>query len=283
MSVARLFFALGLCAAALLSRSGVSAADAPRRVVSANLCSDQLLLALADRKQIASLSPYARDHAMSHLAALAAPYDLNRGSGEDLIRLDADLVLIGPYDSRYTRALLAKRNLRFESLQPWSSLEEGKKQIRFLANMLGHGGRGEALIAEIERARARLAGLAARQGRAPSVLVLHRRGYVFHAGVTGELLAAAGFTNAAERIGLSGAGFVSLEAILTAKPDFLLVSDIIDGAEDQGQAFLQHPALERLYPASKRLVAPDRLTLCGGPSTPDLIDRLAAEIRAKVR
>lgn len=259
------------------------AADPPGRIVSANLCTDQLLLGLADSDQIASLSPFARDPAMSHLSNMAARFPTNRGVGEDLIRLEADLVLIGPYDSRYTHALLAAQHLRFETVDPWTSLADGTVQIRHLAAFFGHPQRGEALIASIEMARAEIAGLARVAGRAPSALVLHRRGYVFHTGVTGELLAQAGFENAASRMGISDAGFVSLEAILQARPDFLIVSDLDDGAEDQGQAFLQHPALARLYPAAKRLVLPDRLTLCGGPSTPELIARLAGEIREKVR
>ena len=36
-------------------------ADAPRRIVSFNLCADQLVVALADPEQIAGLSPYAAD------------------------------------------------------------------------------------------------------------------------------------------------------------------------------------------------------------------------------
>ena len=37
----------------------VSADGPPKRIVSFNLCADQLLLALADPAQIAGLSPYA--------------------------------------------------------------------------------------------------------------------------------------------------------------------------------------------------------------------------------
>lgn len=278
---AKLFSRFILLVALTLQAAPTRAAELPHRIVSANLCSDQLLLALADPGQIAALSPYARDPAMSHLAARATAFPVNRGSGEDIVRLAADLVLVGPYDNRYTRALLAEQKLDFQSLEPWTSLRDGEAQIRQLAARVGHPERGAALIDEIERALKALDGLAQRAGR-PAVLVLHRRGFVFHAGVTGELLDRAGFRNAASDVGVSDAGFVTLEAILKARPDYLIVSDLDAGAEDQGQAFLQHPALARLYPAARRLVLPDRLTLCGGPSTPDLIRTLVREIGAKV-
>ena len=61
-------------------------------------------------------------------------------------------------------------------------------------------------------------------------------------------------------------------------PDFLLVSDGGDFAEDEGRAFMLHPALERFYPASKRLVIPEKLTLCGGPMLAEALDRLASEL-----
>ena len=43
------------------------AADAPRRVVSFNVCADQLVLALAEPDQIAALSPNAADPAQVHV------------------------------------------------------------------------------------------------------------------------------------------------------------------------------------------------------------------------
>jgi iron complex transport system substrate-binding protein len=36
-------------------------------------------------------------------------------------------------------------------------------------------------------------------------------------------------------------------------------------------------------PPDRRLTVPARLSLCGGPATPVLIETLAAEVRAKVR
>ena len=42
--------------------------------------------------------------------------------------------------------------------------------------------------------------------------------------------------------------------------------------------FLLHPALERFYPPSKRIVIPDRLTVCGGVMLADALDVLIAEL-----
>ena len=50
-------------------------------------------------------------------------------------------------------------------------------------------------------------------------------------------------------------------------------------AEDDGQAFLLHPALERFYPPEKRIVIPERLTECGGVMLADALDVLTAELK----
>jgi iron complex transport system substrate-binding protein len=255
-------------------------AQAPQHVASANLCADQLLMTLADEGQIASLSPLSRDATISYLAARAEHLPVNRASGEDLIRAESDLVLIGPYDSRYTRSVLEMQNIRMAVLEPWTNLDGGRRQILELARELHQGARGVALVDAIDAALSRLPHVGA--GKPPSFLALHRRGFVSHAGLTSELLARAGLRDAASDFGLGAYGFVSLEALVRQPPDFLVVDEADGDPEDNGQAFLVHPALMKLWPMAKRIVAPGRWTICGGPSTPPLIEAISREIETKV-
>ncbi len=57
------------------------------------------------------------------------------------------------------------------------------------------------------------------------------------------------------------------------------MSEAGDLAEDDGRAFLLHPALERFYPPEKRIVIPERMTECGGVMLADALDALAAEVK----
>ena len=59
---------------ALAASSPAPAADPPRRVVSFNICADQLVVALADPAQIAGLSPYATDPTLSAVAGEARAF-----------------------------------------------------------------------------------------------------------------------------------------------------------------------------------------------------------------
>lgn len=270
-----------LSAAAWLGCGAAFAQQAPRRVVSANLCADQLLLALADPQEIVALSALASDSSLSPVVEAARRFPAIRGSGEEIVQLSADLALIGAYDTPFTRILLAEKGVPTFELAPWSSLAEGRAQIRALAARLGHADRGEALVTQIDAAAARAQGAAQRPA---SFLMLHRRGYAPGAhSVTSEIARIAGMADVAPALGVARGGFVSIENVVAARPDFLIVADLDATAPDQGKELLLHPALAALFPPDRRLVSSDPMTLCAGPATPAAIDALAAEIRAKLR
>src|SRR6185312_356900 len=93
------------------------------------------------------------------------------------------------------------------------------------------------------------------------------------------LLATVGLIDAGGGLTGGSGGFVPLERLVASPPDVLVVGSGDPRAEDQGSALLSHPALVRDFPPEKRIVLPDRLTVCGGPSLPAAFDRLAAEAK----
>ena len=273
----------GALAAVLLLAGGIPAARAagpPQRVVSLNLCADQLLIALADRGQVLSLSPLARDPALSHFHERAAAYPANPGKGEAILFTGADLALAGRWGAQATQALLARQGLPVVTLDAWDGLEAGRAQIRAVAGRLGHPDRGERLVAEIDAALDRARAIVP---AGVSVLPLQRRGWIQGADSTSSaILRHMGFTLHQERLGVPAGGLVRLEQLVSAPPDYALFDEDPE-AVDNGSAFLMHPALARAIPPERRLRVPGRLLICGGPSTPAAIDALAAEVRAKVR
>ncbi|WP_230532273.1 ABC transporter substrate-binding protein [Microvirga roseola] len=253
----------------------------PQRVVSLNLCADQLLLALADREQIASLSFLSRDPSLSFLAEEAAALPVNEGRAEAVLFGGADLVLAGTYGQQHQAALLQAQGLDVLRLGPWTRLEQGREQIRALARRLGHPERGEALIARIDAALARTKDIVPSRS---SILIYDRRGWVPSLdSMQNEILAHMGFVPHQKALGLMQGGTVSMEALLTSPPDYMLVDEGSSQAVDQGSALFVHPALVKTVPLERRLKVPARLTICGGPSTPAMIEALAAEVALKVR
>ena len=167
--------------------------------------------------------------------------------------------------------------MRLGELVAVRSINETRTQIRRMGELVGHPERAQVEIARLDAAIARTRAMAAKTSL--SVLPVSRRGWVAGSeSLTTSLLAEVGLSNAAATLGIRSGGFASLEAIVNVKPDLLLLSDGGEGAEDQGKAFLLHPALQRLYPPEKRLVIPERLTVCGGPMLTEALDRLTAEL-----
>ncbi|MFC1459477.1 ABC transporter substrate-binding protein [Microvirga arabica] len=252
----------------------------PQQVASLNLCTDQLLLALADRQQIASLSRLARDPSISFLAGQAEGLPLNEGGAEALLFSRPDLVLTGTYGQQDRVAVLKRQGLDVLQLGPWTGLAEGREQIRLLANRLGHAHRGEALIARIDAALDQAKGTVPRER---SILVYGRGGWVTAArSPLSEVLMQMGFTLHQDVLGRMSGGVVRLEAIITDPPDVMLVDAGSQQAIDNGTALFAHPALAAAVPHGRRLALPGRLTICGGPSTPAMIEALSAEARAKL-
>ncbi len=271
---------LPICIALALG-GAAEAQERPRRVVSLNLCTDEMLLDFADREQIASLSYLVTDPSISTMVERARGYPLNDGRAETILFSGPDLVLSGTYGQHHQTAILKAQGLEVLALGPWTSFEEGQAQIRTMARALGHPERGESLIGRIDAALQRTKDIVAGK---PSVLVYDRGGWVSPAGSPmNELLAHMGFRLHHQALGLPYGGVVRLESIVTSPPDYLLVDEDAGRAVDNGTALFSHPALMRTVPPARRLVVPSKLALCGGPATPALIEVLAAEIKAKVR
>jgi iron complex transport system substrate-binding protein len=270
------FRAATVFAAVAMIGNGAAAAESPR-IASMNVCTDQLLLTLADPGQILGLSRYARDRLQSWAADDARRYRILSGGAEDILVLKPDVVVASLFDKRATRELLKEKGLHLAEFGVPRSLDEVKDQIREMGAIVQHPDRAAVEIARLDAAIAR-----ARQAVAHKryrILPLSRRGWVSGSeSLLSSLLTETGLFNAAGELGVAFGGFASLEAIVNLKPDFIVVSDADDTAEDDGRAFLLHPALERFYPPSKRIVIPDRLTVCGGVMLADALDMLIAEL-----
>jgi iron complex transport system substrate-binding protein len=259
-----------------LPGSTARAANLPR-LVSMNVCTDQLLLTLADPEQILGLSRFARDGWQSQAGDLSR-YPVLSGGAEDVLLINPDIVVVSAFDKRSTRELLKAKGLRLAELAVPQTLDEARQQIREAGDITGHPDRAAMEIARLDAALARAR--RAVSERHFRVLPLSRRGWVAGSdSFVGSLLRETGLRSAAGDLGFAFGGFASLEAIVNLRPDFIVVSQAGDTARDDGQAFLLHPALERFYPPEKRIVIPERMTECGGVLLADALDALTAELQ----
>ncbi|MGV8841327.1 MAG: ABC transporter substrate-binding protein [Bauldia sp.] len=265
---------LALAVAATALPAGAQAP--PSHVVSLALCADQMLIALADPRQIASLSYRATDAAMSFYAAEAEAYPHAARSAESVIRLRPDLVMVDSATPAATRDLLIRLGYRLADVDPVATIDGAITQIEAIADLLGQEARGAALAQLV--ATARFQAYDANWGL--TAAYVRRRGFVAgEAELVSDILRVIGLNNAGDALVGREGGYLTLERLVAAPPDYLIVPDTDPAIVDQGVAFLEHPALLALFPPERRIELPERLTACGGPSLPEAIRLLGSEFR----
>jgi len=271
----RICHLIALCLSLGLSLAfigGAAVADpAPRRVVSINLCTDQLAMMLAAPGQLVSVSGLAADPHSSAMAEAARAYPVNHGRAEEVYLLDPDLVLAGAYTARATVEMLRGVGIEVVQFAPASSLADTRDRLAQMARVLGQEARGDALIAEFD---ARLAVLSDTGGARPRAALYHPNGYTLGGGtLSDDILQAAGFRNLAREIGITGGGTVPVETLVMAAPDLLISGTPLPGAS-RSEAVLEHPALEVLRAARAGLRITSPSWICGTPHALDAVDRL---------
>lgn len=271
------YLALGLVAALCASATANTVADArPQRIVSMNLCTDQLLILLAEPQRIASVSYLSAEPPSSHVADEVArhAYPLNHNLPEEIIPLKPDLVVTGTFLHQAETRLIEAAGIPVEPFPVFNSLADVKGNIRKMAALIGEVQRGESLIADMEqRQRALTSDLPAAPIRAVSY---HARGYTQGAHtLSDELMNLAGFHNIARDFDIDGYGSLGLESLVLAKPEVMITSEYAPGTRSVGQYFLQHPVLKSLFPEkAQRIELQTRDLICGGPMNLDALQTL---------
>lgn len=242
--------------------SSPAAAQLPS-VASINLCTDQLVLSVADPAQIRSLSWLSADAEESMLAARAAEYPLNYGSAEELIAIGADVVIAGDQTSPFTRSLLRRLGATVVEIESAASLADVERNLRAVGAAIGRGPEAEAAVASM---RARIARIAAtRDGRAHSAVVVRAGGFtVGRETLADELIGLAGLDNVVAD--LDRWGSLSIETLLATDPEVLVIASYREGEASLANAFFSHPGLASLAGAT-RLSVPARYFACGAPES----------------
>jgi iron complex transport system substrate-binding protein len=266
--------ALRIAAALLLAPAAPSrAAGAPTRVVSLNMCTDELVLRLADRTHVASITWLSRDRKAANVADLAAGVPVNHGLAEEIIPLNPDLVVAGIYTTRTAVAMLKQMRFAVIEFGVPRNLADVRVQIRDMARLLNETARGERIVADMDR---RLEAVEAKPPkRRPTALVFNPNGFTVGAGtLVDDIITHAGLDNIGARMKLGNYSQVPLEVVVRSEVDVLIVSASRDGPPSLATEVLNHPVLAKLEPRTRIIVLPSRLWSCGGPEVVEAIARL---------
>jgi len=246
----------------LVTLSLTAYAEKPSRIVSMNLCSDELVVRLAEPARIKALTYFAADSSVSNISEEAKQFHLIRSQAEEVMSLNPDLVLAGMFTDRAAIALLKRMGYPLRMIELPRDFDGIRKNIREVAEVLGESEKGERLIAGMNQTLQTLTGP---QGRMARVLFYQRGGYTPGAETFEDaLIQMAGAKNISAEEGIHHYGVLPLEELIAAQPDYVIFSEFDKSRRSVGGWLLDHPAL-RQSQKIKTVTIPGRWLNCGGP------------------
>jgi iron complex transport system substrate-binding protein len=244
---------------------------------------DELVLRLADRDAIASVTWLSQDPRDANMTEAAKGLPVNHGLAEEALFFHPDLVLAGPLTERSTVALLGEVGAPIVEFSVPETLEGVRRQIRDVAAAIGEPERGEALVADIDR---RLARISIDPDRAPlGAIILRPNGFTVGPGsLVDEILRRAGMTNLAAGLDIGAYQQIPLERLARLDADVLILDSEGFAAPSLATEALSHPIVAALSRRMKVVALPSRLWTCAGPALVDAVERLVeATAEAKAR
>jgi iron complex transport system substrate-binding protein len=246
--------------ALLLATQNVQA-QPPQRIVSLNLCTDQLLLALVAPARIASITWLSRSEGDPQLLPMAQRLPVNHGGAEEVLALRPDLVIAGRFTTGATRALLRRVGVPLLEVDSASDWEGVRRITREVAAAVGEAARGEALVRQMD---ADLQQIAIKRPAVPLRAIgwsgagddVPGRDTMFN-----TILETAGGTNLGAR---PGTGSFDLEQVLRARPDVLLRGAAYGSKPALRNEVATHPVL-RALPGVVTIEYPEAVYGCGVP------------------
>jgi iron complex transport system substrate-binding protein len=263
------------CAAAVFSLMalGGAANAAPSRIVSLNLCADELVLRLAAPGTVKSVTWLARDPGLSNVAALAEAIPVNRGLAEDVVPLAPDLVIAGAYTTRTAVSLLRRLKIPVLELDVPRTVDEALAQITTVAAAIGRPEHGAQLVGVIRDGFSRLE--IVRSKASPIAAIYQPNGLTIGQGsLVNDLLRRAGLRNLAIERRIDNYGALPLEWLLLAQPDLLIVNTAGGVGHAMAYEILSHPALMSRYHGDRVVSVPSAWWSCPGPRLVDTVQRL---------
>lgn len=283
-TLAALAFATACLAPAMAGAEHMAAVSPPRsrssppmKIVSLNVCTDQILIDLVAPARIKALSWLATDPTLSAIAIRAEAFAGVRDNAEEVLALDPDLVIAQEFSATVAVSMLRRLGRKVLMVPLATDFEGIRKAVRTIADAVGEQERGESIIRRFDE---RLGSVQVGRGPRPTALAWEVNSLASGPRtLLDEAMTAAGLDNLARRGTLGAAGRLPLETLVAAPPDLLVLANTADEFRTVTADNLRHPALRHVLAHRPSLHIPMTQWLCGTPEVAGAVERLA-EARA---
>jgi iron complex transport system substrate-binding protein len=273
--VARIKQALVVLGCAAAMQTCLAQPAKPQRIASLGLCTDQIVLLLADRERIVTVNHEANNPAVSYMAAAVGDIPLNQGNAEEIIPLKPDLVLSTNFASPDAVKMLKTLGYRVELLPLPTTVAGIREMLQLAGEWLGEQEKAQALIRNMDKqiadAQQRNAGKPVRRA-----IIYSPNGYTIGSGtLENDVLLQSGYRNLATEMGVQSFQQISLETLITTAPERIMIDNYAYNQNSLAYSYVNHPVVHHMIPEANRMYVPTRLRDCAGPQVADEITWLA--------
>lgn len=266
----------------------ITLAAKPRKIVSATLPTDEILLSLVDRSKLAAVSSFAVDAGVSNVAQQAVPVPLKLAqlNAEVVISLKPDIVFVADWSDAASVKQLRDAGVPVFEFKSPLTVKQVEDTIMHLGTVVGEEDAARKLTLQMDT---RLAAVAAKVGTIPAQKRLSVMDYSTYGTSLGtgsswdEIIRLAGLRDAVGDLTTDQYGSVTLskEKVLTIDPDILMLPSWVYGDPKGSDAFYTaitgDPALKGLKAVKQGRVQrmPESLKTATSQYIVDAIEYLA--------
>jgi iron complex transport system substrate-binding protein len=267
----------GLLLAACLLAGASAHAQPPQRVVTVNLCLDQVALRLAAPGQLVGLSYLSHDPRISVMAERARAIPAVRAKVETILEQRPDLVIFDRDAHANLKRLVKIAGVPILEVHWAASLEDSEDLFTRVGAALGREAEAAAIVDDMHRQRRELAWNG--PPTALAAVLQANRGTAGKGSLMDELLRLSGFRNLAAELGIPAYGRLPLESVLAGQPDLLVLDGDANAHPARATEFVDHNVLKALAGTTRLLSVPVRHSICAGPDNFEVMRLLAGARR----
>ena len=254
------------------SFSKAAKADDKPKIVSMNLCTDQLVLLLADADQILSLSYLSHDERSSVYAEKATAFPTNRGLAEEIYILKPDITVTGTYSNWTASSMLEQLGMPVARFEPAYHFDDIKANILTMGELLHQRAKAEDIVAAFDK---RLSDLQSDNAQRPRAALYAAKGYTSgKSSLAHHILEAAGFQNIGAELGYDYGAQLAIESLLMTKPD-VIISNPPGLGHARAEEMTRHPALDYVRAQMPLELTTNKNWVCDTPLVLDAVEELA--------
>ena len=251
--------------------------DTTPRVVSTNVCIDNILINIFGAENVVAVSNLVDDARYSHVRKLDQSIERISFDAETILNLRPSLVLISNFSNHRVVKILRDSGLKVVTVPFATKLSDISQNIQIIGSAIQQNAKAERAADAISQ---HIGETMPKTGK--FALHITANNYIYgNNSLISDAIRYAGMATQEQDRFANKPGFYNIENIILSKPDYLIVdgSDEINSLKFEHDRY--HPALKVAFPPKHRIKIEPKLWSCAHQLTPHIIDMIKQGVQKK--